>query len=162
MTPPTAVFDCMVFVQAVANARGPAAACWELAGDGTVILFVSPPTVVELGDVLTRPKLAQKLYISAEAARAFLAEVGRRCVLVTAVPERFAYPRDPKDEKYLNLTLASSAAFLVTWDNDLLDLMTDDNADGRAFRALGPTVRIVTPPDFLARVRGAAGGGTSS
>ena len=37
-------------------------------------------------------------------------------------------------------------------DKDLLDLMSDLNAEGKALREKYPAVRIVTPPEFLAHV----------
>jgi hypothetical protein len=36
---PTAVFDCMVFVQALANAKGPACACYDLVRGGRLTEF---------------------------------------------------------------------------------------------------------------------------
>ena len=37
----------------------------------------------------------------------------------------FTLARDPDDEPYLNLAIAVSADYLVTRDNDMLDLMHD-------------------------------------
>ncbi|HJZ93551.1 MAG TPA: hypothetical protein VKE40_21925, partial [Gemmataceae bacterium] len=71
------------------------------------------------------------------------------------VPAVFSYARDPKDEPYLNLAIATSANYIVSWDNDLRDLMRADNADGQALRALAPALQIVTPPEFLATLRDA-------
>ena len=58
---PAAVFDCMVFVQALANAKGPACACYELVRGGRLALYVSPDIIAEVGDVLSRPKVRRKL-----------------------------------------------------------------------------------------------------
>ena len=44
---PAAVFDCMVFVQAVANAKGPACACYELVR-GWLALYMSPEIMAEI------------------------------------------------------------------------------------------------------------------
>lgn len=46
-------------------------------------------------------------------------------LLVAEVPKRVSLERDPRDEGYLNLALAVEARYLVTWDNDLLDLVAD-------------------------------------
>jgi predicted nucleic acid-binding protein len=51
---------------------------------------------------------------------------------------------DDKDERYINLALASSAAYLVTWDKDLLDLMDD-----QGFRLQFPQLTILEPPALL-------------
>ncbi len=59
----------------------------------------------------------------------------------------------PNDLPYLNLAVASRAEFLVSWDDDLLDLMQDPS-----FVARFPRLRIVNPVTFLRsdRVRGNA------
>ena len=62
------------------------------------------------------------------------------------VPETFKLERDPKDERYINLAIASTAAYLVTWDRDLLDLMDD-----KGFRRQFPGLTILEPPALLRR-----------
>ena len=62
------------------------------------------------------------------------------------VPEVFGLERDPKDEPYINLALASQASYLVTWDRDLLELMNDE-----AFRQRFPQLTILEPPALLQR-----------
>jgi putative PIN family toxin of toxin-antitoxin system len=113
----------MVFVQALANAKGPASACYELVRTGELTLFVTPEVLAEIGEVLRRPKLLRKLSaLTPEAVEAFLHDVASRTVMVADVPKAFTLERDPKDEPYINLALASAAQYLVTWDKDLLDL----------------------------------------
>ena len=52
------------------------------------------------------------------------------------------------DERYLNLAIAAKAAFIVSRDKDLLDLMKGD-----AFRKAYPALAIIDPPSFLTHVR---------
>jgi predicted nucleic acid-binding protein len=52
---PLAVFDCMVFVQALASDQRPAFACLQLVREGKVELCVSPGILAEISDVLVRP-----------------------------------------------------------------------------------------------------------
>ncbi len=54
---PRAVFDCMVFVQALASDRGPARACFELVRDGCITLVVGAEIRSEVRQVLGRPQL---------------------------------------------------------------------------------------------------------
>ena len=56
----------------------------------------------------------------------------------------FVLSRDPKDEPYLNLAIATDASYLVSRDNDLLDLMTDSE-----FRTQHPDLKILDPVAFL-------------
>jgi hypothetical protein len=67
------------------------------------------------------------------------------------VPAAMQLPRDPKDEPYLNLAIATKASFIVTRDNDMLSLMKDDE-----FRKAYPTLAIVDPDAFLSQVRAAS------
>jgi putative PIN family toxin of toxin-antitoxin system len=142
---PAVVFDCMVFVQAVANAKGPACACYDLVRSGRLALYISPEIMAEIGDVLSRPKVRRKLpALTDEVVEAFLRDTHGRAVTLTEVPEAYRLERDPKDERYINLALASEASYLVTWDRDLLDLMDDEG-----FRRQFPRLTILEPPALL-------------
>ena len=68
----------------------------------------------------------------------------RHATLHTDVPEVIPLPRDPKDEKYLNLALVVVPCHLVTRDKDLLD-----PADDADFRARYPKLTILDPAAFL-------------
>jgi hypothetical protein len=57
---PGAVFDAMVFLQAMANDQGPAFACQRLVDEGKLTLFVSPAVLEEAEDVANRPHLRRK------------------------------------------------------------------------------------------------------
>ena len=48
-----AVFDCMVYLQAVTNENGPGFACFRLVDEGTVALCVSAVLLAEVRDVLS-------------------------------------------------------------------------------------------------------------
>ncbi len=139
------VFDTVVFVQAAANRRGPAARCLERAFADEFDLYMSPETLAELQDVLFRPDMRKGfLRITDEEANDFLTAIDNLVVVIEDVPDLFRYGRDPKDEKYINLALAADAKLLVSRDNDLLDLMNDD-----AFRTTYPALTILDPVDFL-------------
>jgi putative PIN family toxin of toxin-antitoxin system len=135
----------MVFVQALANEKGPACACYELVRSGRLLLCVSSDVVAEAGDVLSRPKVRRKLpALTDKAVETFLRDVLSRAVMFSHVPEEFKLERDPKDERYINLALASTAAYLVTWDKDLLELMDD-----KGLRRQFPWLTILEPPALL-------------
>jgi putative PIN family toxin of toxin-antitoxin system len=138
----------MVFLQAAARSTGPAAACLEAVRDGRLELVISPDVVAEVRDVLTRPKTLRKFpALTLEAVEAFVRDVEGRAVALTEVPRVFVLARDPKDEPYLNLAIASEADYLVTWDRDLLDLMGDEG-----FRQKFPTLTILDPRTFLGKL----------
>jgi predicted nucleic acid-binding protein len=80
-----------------------------------------------------------------------LDRLARTATLLDPVPTHFAYVRDPKDEPYLNLAIAAGAHYLVSWDPDLLDLMTD-SPEALDFRQRFPGLTVLTPPAFLRAV----------
>lgn len=150
MTPPGVVFDCVVCLQGAARETGPDGACFRLLSAGAVTAYLSPAVLAEVDDVLRRPKSRQRFKtLTAARVEAFLGELHRRAVLIDPVPQVFTYPRDPGDEPYLNLAIAAKARYLVTWDNDLLDLMNEAVAEGQDFRQRFPDLTILDPVAFL-------------
>lgn len=143
-----AVFDCMIFLQGAARPDGPAAACLRLAEAGGVDLCLSEAVLAEVRDVLTRPKIRQCFpALTDELVNGFLDRVRLHASVLSEVPSTISYPRDPKDEKYLNLAVAAQAAYLVSRDNDLLDLMNAGQED--TFRTRYPMIAILDPVAFL-------------
>ena len=150
---PRAVFDCMIFLQAAVRETGPAAACLRLVEHEIIDLYASDDVLGELADVLARPSIRAKFSaVTDELAERFLARLRRAAHVVNDVPARFPFERDPKDAKYLDLALEVGADFLVTRDNDLLDLMTANDETARLWRERAPAVRIVDPAEFLRAV----------
>jgi putative PIN family toxin of toxin-antitoxin system len=145
----TAVFDCTALLQAAANKNGPAGACLAFVDEVAVKLFQSAATLDEIRDVLNRPEIRRAFpRLTDERVLDFLDHLVDKGHLVEDVPTVYRFERDPNDEPYLNLAIAVHASFLVSRDNDLLDLMKD--AD---FRKAYPWLTILDPPAFLAHVR---------
>jgi putative PIN family toxin of toxin-antitoxin system len=113
----------MVFLQGAARPAGPARACLRLVDENRVTLFVSPDTLAEIRDVLTRPKTQKKFpLLSPESVDVFVESVESKAVLLSGVPRAETLGRDPKDEPYLNLAIVARTQYLVSRDCDLLDL----------------------------------------
>lgn len=145
----SAVFDCMVFLQAATSTRGPAFACLSLVESGAVALNVSPAILAEVRKVLLRPKTRNKFVtLTDQRVDLFLQKLAVVASVAADVPDAGFPLRDSKDLPYLNLAVATSSAYLVSWDNDLLDLMTDDS-----FVARFPNLHVVDPVIFLQAVR---------
>jgi putative PIN family toxin of toxin-antitoxin system len=139
----------MVFLQATGRPSGLAAVCLRLLEAGVITLFVSDGILREVEDVLSRPRLRRKNpLLTDQAVQQLLSRLAQLATRLDFVPLQFPFPRDPKDEPYLNLAIAARARYLVTWDKDLLDLMAD-NPEGIAFRGRFPGIRILTPVMFL-------------
>ncbi len=147
------VFDCMVFLQAAANQQSPSYACLALAEIDEVQLFVSEKIFEELQDVLSRPKTTRKFrQLTPERVEAFLEWIRSFATVVTVVSHVFEFPRDPKDEPYLNLAIAARALYLVSRDNDLLDLMSKEDEVSLSFREQFPWLRVIDVGQFLSSV----------
>jgi putative PIN family toxin of toxin-antitoxin system len=147
----------MTFLQAAASPSGPAAACLRLLDDGLMDLLISAAVLAEVQNVLSRPKVrAKNPRLTDSIVEELLERLHKTALFIEPVPAVFTYPRDPKDEPYVNLAVAGAAGYLVTWDNDLLDLMTSSGAEGAAFRGRFPSLAILSPPAFLRAVSGAS------
>ena len=147
--PPKAVIDAVIYLQAALNPAGPAFAVLELVDAGRIVLVASDETLEEVAEVLSRPKLEAKYpNLSDERRDQLLAVVREVAEVPSAVPRPRALPAPaPDDEPYLNLAVASGAAYLVTWDRDMLELMQDS-----AFVAQYPNLKILTPVELLTEV----------
>lgn len=132
------VFDTSTLVSAVLRVGSvPHQALVQAFTTGEVC--VSESTLVELEQVLLRPKFDQ--YQTADARNAFANIVRRRASLfmVPDADERNVNPpcRDSKDNKFLALALHCSADVLVSSDDDLLVLNPWQD------------IPILTPAQFL-------------
>jgi putative PIN family toxin of toxin-antitoxin system len=144
-----AVFDCMVFLQAATNDRGPAFACLSLVESGHVALHVSPTILAEVRDVLTRPRIQAKFpHLTVVRVDILLQKIATLATVVDDVPECGLAIRDPDDLPYLNLAISENVDCIVSRDKDLLDLMNDPSFVGKY-----PHLRIVDPVEFLAETR---------
>jgi len=144
-----AVFDCMVFLQAATSDRGPAFACLTLVERNLVTLYVSPAILAEVQDVLTRPEIQARFpHLTNDRVSVFLLKIASLAVMVRDVPDAGFPIRDPDDAPYFNLAVAVNAGYVVSRDNDLLDLMTNPS-----FVAQYSPLQIVDPVAFLGAAR---------
>jgi putative PIN family toxin of toxin-antitoxin system len=103
------------------------------------VIALSEPVFAEIEEVLARPKFA--IALSAERREEILELIAAAAFWVEpnmAVADCV----DPKDNKYLELALASGAGIIVSSDHHLLNL--------HPWRG----VRIVNAADYLARAEG--------
>lgn len=126
-----AVFDCNILIQATTNSRNSASACFRLVEAKVVKLFVSEKTLQELEEVLNRDYIKERFKFTDEVIKEFLDKVRSLAVILKNVPNVFSLPRDVDDEEYINLAAHAEALYIVTRDNDLLDLMTGFDVGSR-------------------------------
>lgn len=97
-------------------------------------LLVSEPTILEVMQVITRPKFDR--YIPQANRRLVLSLLLRQTTLLT-ITIHVTDCRDPNDNKFLELALTGSATAILSGDKDLLEL--------HPYRGIS----IVTPGDFI-------------
>ena len=139
---PEAVFDCGVFLQGLISKSGPAVVCLELVEQEKIKLFISEETLAEIKDVLSRPRLRERNPDLTD-------EKVEKSEFIKKIPRHFEFSRDPNDEPYINLAIEANAIFLVSRDNDLLDLMTGYTDECKDFRRRFRKLKIVNPVEFL-------------
>ncbi len=150
---PRVVFDCNVYVQAIANENSAAARALDMLDAGAIILFVSDEVLSEMRNVLSRPALRRLLPgITERRVKALFQRLERYAVHLHNVPEEFRYERDPKDERYVNLALVANARYLVSRDKDLLDLVNPSLSASAVFRSRYPMLKIMTVTDFVKEI----------
>jgi uncharacterized protein len=148
------VFDCNVLLLAAAREKSIASECLRLVENGVVQLYVSEDILTELEDVLTRPEVKKYFKtLTDEAVFAFLLKLRKTSSLISKIPRKFRYPRDPDDEPYINLAVASKADYLVSRDRDLLDLMSSHSDEAKEFRQRFRPLQVIEPLEFLKLVR---------
>ncbi len=112
------VFDTNVVVSALLFTDStPGRALISALRDGEILLSV--PVLEELNEVLSRKKFDPYL-LRGERER-FLAALVRQATLVE-IAETIQFCRDPKDDKFLELAVSGGAKYIVTGDEDLLEL----------------------------------------
>jgi putative PIN family toxin of toxin-antitoxin system len=148
--PDRVVFDCNVFVQSLISPRGPAGACVDAAVSRRIQVFASEHVLAEVQDVTERSDLVRRFRLTAERIEKFMDRLRGVVTLVDEVPHVFTYPRDPKDEHYVDLAIAVGARLVVSRDRDLLALADPKDPAGRDFQARFPAISVITPIELLA------------
>lgn len=88
-----------------------------------------------------------------EIVEAFLLRLRSSSQLIRKIPRKFNYPRDPDDEPYINLAVEVGADYIVSRDNDLLDLMTAATNEAKEFRQRFRPLSVIQPLEFLNTVK---------
>ena len=114
------VFDTVVFVRSLIN---PHSRCGKVIFSSSVSyrLFLSPPVLTEILEVLNRPELTKKFHRLREMNMTMVLNLLASADIVEIDPIE-PVSRDVKDDKFLATAHTAKADYLVTEDNDLLVL----------------------------------------
>lgn len=144
------VFDCNIIWQSFFFPKGVSAKCKKLVDDEVITLFLSAEVLEEMREVMTRPEFLAKFETVTETMiEKYLEQLAKKSVFIRSVPKKFTLSRDQDDEPYINLAIETEADYIVTRDNDLLDLMTGFDVESKEFRQKTRPLKIVEPLEFL-------------
>ena len=146
-SPPKAVYDCNIFVQALINLNGPAGRCFEKAKDGHALLIASPFILAEVREI--HSKTPAKYGITTEQTDELARAITSIATIVTDVPSVYHHPYDPDDSHYIDLALKADALLIVSRDRHLLMLMDSVRKEALDFQTRFPTLQILDPIQFL-------------
>lgn len=118
---------------------GKAIAAWK---QDLFILLISPESLEELEDVTSRKKFLDKYNLFKPRSSELIDMLKLGAEIVTSLPKEDlpVHSRDPEDDYLLASALGGNADYLVTGDEDLLEL--NDNPD------LGD-LKIITVKEFV-------------
>lgn len=116
------IFDTNILVSAALLSGSHADLCVRAVLARQLPLIFSEPAFEELADVLMRPKLDR--YVSRPTREGLLRTWRKAAVMFpeSSLRDQVRDCRDPDDDKFLELALASGARSIVTGDADLLVL----------------------------------------
>lgn len=107
--------------------------------------ITSNPLLVELRDVLRRPRISRKYRITISLADAFIARLRRRCIVVP-LTGTLQLCRDPDDNMVIETAVFGEADSLVTRDDDL-------KGDNELLAVLSAgDIQILSVRNFMAEV----------
>jgi uncharacterized protein len=116
-----AVVDTNILVRAVIRPQGTVGPVLLRLRQGEYTLLYAWESLEELIDVLNRPRIRDKYYVTDQDIQTVVGLLLVREEDVTLV-ERVTACRDPKDDKFLEIAVAGEADVIVSGDQDLLAL----------------------------------------
>lgn len=144
-----AVFDTNIILQGILSEGGPADECLRFVFDGKVRLVTTDAMLAEVEDVISRPKLVSNYpTLRTDRPNQLIAKIRSESDFISQPPNVYRFERDRNDEMFINLAIGIKADFLVSRDNDLLDLRLD-----AVFTESFPALKVVSPFEFLQAVR---------
>ena len=146
------VLDTNVLVRGLASRGSISGRLLRLCEDRTILMLLSRPVMREYHNVLARDELTHAHpAIKPEVVRLVIERLRYFADVVDPVRARFRYDRDPDDACFVELAIAGAATHIVTYDNDLLSLPTQQTDAGKRFRQRLPRVQVLDGGEFMRR-----------
>lgn len=143
-----ATFDTNVFFRALTRPGNLASHLVALGLGKRFILVLSQAIIDEVQTVMSRREVVRKYPRVPGETTSLINGLKENAIIITEVPFSFALCRDVKDDKFVDCAILERVQFLVSYDNDLLDLELK-----RALFEFG--IEVVEPLLFLENIRNA-------
>ncbi len=111
---PRTVLDTNILISAFITPRGTPAKLLRAWRDGQFDLVTSSPMLIELQEVLHRPKICNRYHLSQEDIHNFLTLIASVTAIVPGTTTLSAPIHDPDDLMVLATVIESHTAYLVT------------------------------------------------
>ena len=140
---PTVVIDANIILSAAISTKGLPSELVELfVRKGLFEIVVSPAIIAEWYECVSRKSIQKAARATEAQLQAFISSIVVRSILIDDSTTAQGICRDPKDDMYISAALDSDASFIVSGDNDLLDLLAVEQ------------VSVLTPRQFYNWLRG--------
>jgi putative PIN family toxin of toxin-antitoxin system len=144
------ILDTNTLLRGLASADSAAAEVLRAAERRRVVPLLSKPVLDEYRAVLTDPAIVGRFpAITPRLLEVIIQRLRFVGDYVRSPGVSFHYPRDPSDQKFIELAIALDATHILTADKDLLSLPAGRGDASRRFRARLPNVRVVPASGFL-------------
>jgi putative PIN family toxin of toxin-antitoxin system len=144
----------MIFFQWAALPNNRQHATVKALYDGSIRLCLSEALFDEVQEVLSRPEVRAKApNLTPERLKEVLAAALERADWIADIPNAFNWAQHPDDDHAFNLAIAARAEYLVTWEDRILKLSSDESSPANRLRALAPQLKIVTPKELAERLK---------
>jgi putative PIN family toxin of toxin-antitoxin system len=137
--PKIIVVDTNVLIRATFRKRSPVSLrIYQTIKEQTCILATSPAILAEIHDVISRDYIIAFTHTTPEQRTRYMNELRDISMLTKGQAAVTQESRDRKDNKFLVCASEAHADYLITSDDDLLDLKTHEET------------RIIPPQEFVA------------
>lgn len=102
-----------------------------------IILVTSPAILKEVVDVINRDRIVKRTKMSQKERIDFIDKLIERCDVTQGRKLQEVVSRDIEDDKFLSCAIEAQAGYIITGDDDLLELKVYEG------------IKIVTPREFL-------------
>lgn len=148
------IYDTMIFFQWAALPEHRQHGTVKALYDGSIRLCMSAALFEEVRDVLSRPEIrAKSPNLTDERLRQLLDAMIDASEWHADVPASFTWPLHPDDDHLFNLAVHARAKYIVTWEQRLLNLLSEASDAGKQLRALAPELEIISPKQLVEQLK---------